>query len=116
MKTEEPQEKKTALQDGGHVYVSCSNCDACLMDIWITRPNETEVWNVIAECPFCGDKSYMVEIHGGFHPGGYGQIKEDDPEDDVASTNIGDVVTKGDTFHFKMMKASENAKPIKHRA
>ena len=57
------------LEDGGHVILKCSNCDAPLINLWITTPNlETEM-PVQADCPHCGDHSFKQTINGGFHIG-----------------------------------------------
>lgn len=103
------------LKDGGHVYLTCSNCNAGLLDVWRTRPHEPEVWKLRCSCPFCGDKSFITEIQGGFHVGGYGVIKEDDETDDVPSTKIDHTDIHGDTFIFNVIKATANAKPVYRR-
>ena len=103
------------LKDGGHVYPSCSNCNAILMDIWRTRPHEPEVWKVRANCPFCGDKSFATEVQGGFHFGGFGLIKQDDEDDDIPSTTVESWDIQGDTFVFNIRKANEHAKPVYKR-
>jgi len=118
--TEAKAKDKVGLEDGGHVYISCSNCDATLMDIWRTMPNainpQTQkpfFWEIIANCPFCGDKSYKVPVEGIFHSGGYGKIKEDDPEQDIPSTVVEDFNSEGNVITFNIKKASEDAKPIR---
>jgi len=100
------------LQDGNHIYPACSNCNAILMDIWRTRPHETETWKIRATCPFCGDSSFVIEVQGGFHIGGYGEIKEDDAEDDIPSTVVEEFQCDGDTFNFTIKKANPDAKPL----
>lgn len=107
-----PERVSAGLKDGGHVYLKCSSCLAVLMDIWVTRPHEKEIWKVRASCPFCGDKSFVEEIKGGFHQGGYGKVKEDDAESDFPSTAVTDISVVGDTFFFTVKKANENAKPL----
>jgi hypothetical protein len=101
------------LVDGGHVYLSCRTCNAILVDLHITRPSEPEVWKVKATCPFCGDCSYEREVQGGFHSGGYGKPKEDNPDDDIPSTVIDDFQEDGETVVFIVKKANEDAKPVK---
>lgn len=112
--------EKLGLKDGGHVYIPCSNCDAILMDVWRTMPDainphtgKTFFWQLSANCPFCGDKSYLIPVEGIFHPGGYGRMKEDNPEDDIPSTIIDNFTTDGDKVTFEIKKANENAKPFK---
>lgn len=110
------------LQDGGHIYPACSNCRAILMDIFRTRPHETEVWKIQATCPFCPERngkperSFVVECHGGFHRGGYGEIKTDDPDEDVPSTIIDRYEYENETFVFITKKASPDAKPVYSRS
>ncbi len=102
------------LSDGGHVHPSCSNCDALLMDIWVTRPNDPFRWKVRCNCPFCGDDSFTVEVRGGFHYGGYGVTKDDDADADVPSTIVETFDIDGETYVFKIKKAP-NGKPIRKR-
>lgn len=110
------QAEPEGLKDGGHVYVSCSNCDAGLLDVWRTRPHEKEVWHVRASCPFCGGRSYAVEIKGGFHVGGYGTPKPGDGDETIPSTiYTGQVSVEDNVFLFKTIKANENAVPVKVR-
>lgn len=52
------------ITDATSVYLSCSNCEAKLVEIVVTHKFEKELWKVRAECPFCGDKSYVVGIAG----------------------------------------------------
>lgn len=110
---EVPEVVPEGLQDGGHVYVACSNCRAGLMDIWRTRPYEQETWIVQANCPFCHDVSFQVKVQGGFHYGGYGVPKEDDEDDVIASTIVEHFETVGNIFQFTIKKASDDARPIR---
>lgn len=101
------------LRQGGHVIVSCSSCRAGLMDIWRTRPHEPHTWKVQANCPFCGDKSFVVEVQGGFHNGGMALAKEDEPDEDKAVSTVVDTFEiQDDKLVFKIRKASPDAKPI----
>lgn len=69
-KTEaEAPEQLQGLKDGGHTIIECSACGAPLVDIWVTRPDEDYDWSLEANCPHCGDHSFVVEVHGGFHQG-----------------------------------------------
>lgn len=105
------------LADGGHSYLSCSDCNAWLVDVWVTRPNEEMVWKLQAECPFCGDRSFVTELKGGFHYGGAYTPNPEDPDDQFLSTRIetADLVTQNnDTIVlFKVIKAEPDAKPIR---
>jgi hypothetical protein len=104
--------RQSGITDGGHVYLKCSNCRAILMDIFRTRPQEPEVWKLQASCPFCGDKSFVTEIQGGFHPGGYGKIKPDDPLSDIPSTIVDVFDCQNDIYTFTILKANADAKPL----
>jgi hypothetical protein len=82
------------LQDGGHVIIRCSGCNKPLVDIWRTRPNQIDPrtnkpfeWKFIAECCYCGDKSYLTTVLGGFHIGGYG-INSADANEAYEKTSI----------------------------
>lgn len=110
-----PDKGPEGLSDGGHVYPACSNCDAILMDIFRTRPHEPETWKIKANCPFCGDASFITEIRGGFHCGGYGILKKDDDSDDIPITTADFDRIDGDTFLFTVRKAKENVKPVTRR-
>lgn len=105
------------LRDDGHVLLSCSNCRAALMDVWRTRPHEPQTWKVRATCPFCGDKSFVREVRGGFHNGGIALSRDDEPDEDKAvSTVVESFDIQGDTFLFTVKKAHPNAKPLYPRA
>lgn len=90
------------------------------MDIWRTMPNAVNPhtgkvfrWKIVASCPFCGDKSFPVEIEGNFHAGGYGKVKRDNEDDDVPSTIHEFEDFKDDTYYFRCLKASPDAKPYR---
>jgi hypothetical protein len=108
-----PEVIPEGLQNGGHLYPKCSNCAALLMDIFVTRPHEPEVWKVRAECPFCGDCSFTIEVKGGFHMGGYGTPREEDSDDDIPSTVVEDFTVQGDTFVFIVKKAGPDARAVR---
>lgn len=99
------------LVDGGHVILSCSNCNALLMDVFRTRPHEPEVWRLRCSCPFCGDASFVAEVRGGFHYGGYGRIKKDDDSDDFPVTVVDPPEIDGETYFFTAKKASPDVRP-----
>lgn len=112
----------SGLRDAGHVYLTCSNCHAVLVDLWRTRPHEPETWKVRATCPFCPPRkngqpemSFVQEVQGGFHQGGYGRLKEGDEDVDVQSTVIDRFEVEGDNFVFHTKKATKDAKPLYRR-
>jgi len=57
------------LKDGGHHHIRCSNCNAPLVDVWITRPDEDVVWSLQFNCVHCEDHSFIQTVKGGFHIG-----------------------------------------------
>jgi hypothetical protein len=99
------------VEDGGHVVLRCSNCGAGLLDVFVTSPREGGlVWKMRANCPFCEEAglscggSYVTEVLGGFHVGGYARVKEDDASDDRPSTNHVGEELDGDTWVFSVEK------------
>jgi hypothetical protein len=107
-----PDRAPEGLKDGGHVYLACSNCRARAVDVFVTRPHEPEVWKLQANCDFCGDKTFLVEVKGGFHYGGVALSKDEEPDEDRAvSTIVESVDIQEDRFFFKTKKAHPNAKP-----
>ena len=96
------------LQDGGHVILRCSACNAQLLDVWIQMPQTGQKWRGRALCPYCGDKSYIQEWSGGFAPGGIAIPNPDDPENDWEKTRLVDFSDEKDAegndvivFHVK---------------
>lgn len=98
------------MKDGGHVYVCCSACGAGLVDCWRNRPNEPERWVVQANCPFCGDHSFQVEIVGGFAHVGICNVVNDDEYSQ--STKIDDLTVKGNSIVYQVEKAEPASKPV----
>lgn len=93
----EIKDSSPTLEDGGTTTLRCSNCDKSLMHIWHTNPNETLggnplVWLVQASCCYCGDRSYITTVKGGFHPKGDDKPHANGNSDDVEPiTNIVDI-------------------------
>lgn len=84
-------------------YLYCSNCNKVLMEIWVMRPDEKNPatgeplkTQVSADCPFCGDHSFIKDIIGGFAPGGYSLPKEDDENDEIPVTRVIDMKPNSD--------------------
>lgn len=108
-----PDDELEGLSDGGHNLIKCSNCEAILMDVWVTRPHEPHTYKLRATCPWCNDKSFVVKVKGGFHQGGYGTQVGDDVEETVESTSVERYeLDDSGVFNFFIMKASANAKPV----
>jgi len=82
-----------------------------LLDVWLTRPNEPETWQIRANCPFCGDGTFVETIRGGFCAGPYGTNKLDDDTDDVPSTVVLDIQERNNVYYYLLAKASPDAKP-----
>lgn len=59
----------TELKNGAHVILDCAKCNKKLCDIWITQPNLDVNSKVLAQCDYCGDRSFEKEIRGKFHIG-----------------------------------------------
>lgn len=112
--TSKSEEEIEGLSDGGHTLLKCSNCEAILMDVWVTRPHESEEYRLRASCPFCGDKSFITKVKGGFHYGGFGKVKPDDPDQDIPSTIIEkfEQSPNSNLFEFTILKANKDAKPV----
>lgn len=108
-----PNRGVEGLVDGGHLYVHCSSCRAALLDVFRTRPHEPHRWKLKANCPFCGDVSFIVEVVGGFHIGGIALSPDDEPDEDRAvSTIVESSDINDDTFIFVVQKASSDARPV----
>ena len=57
------------MLDGGKHLLKCSACDKDLVEIWITKKELDVKFRLRAECAYCGDHSFSVEVAGGFHLG-----------------------------------------------
>lgn len=100
-------EKQSDIIDAGKIILRCANCNKPLMELWIVRPKENIKTKVRATCPYCGDKSYIKEIHGGFARGVIGK-QTDDEFADLIVTNIADVEkTNDDVYLFKIIKEKQ---------
>lgn len=112
LKEEEVRHEAMGLADGGHVLLSCSDCRAILMDIWVTMPDAPNEWRLRANCPFCHDSSFVTRVRGNFHYGGYGATKGDDASEDVPSTIVDSMEMNDGVFVFNIKKANDHAKAI----
>lgn len=71
------------LVDHGHVYIKCSNCLAPLVDVWLIDKELDIRWKLKAECPHCGDYSFVYDIQGRYYLGpGYENMDKNDVEGD----------------------------------
>jgi DNA-directed RNA polymerase subunit RPC12/RpoP len=90
------------LEDGGHIFLTCSNCKSKLVDIWVTSPQIKAKFKYQANCPFCGDKSYIKEVEGGIcYAGIYKQIDEDNDK----PITLVESIEWGNINQFKVVKA-----------
>jgi hypothetical protein len=111
------------VTNGPHLYPSCTNCRAILADVWLTNPDDPEVWNVKAEnCPFCDENprtrglggSDPVTFRGGFYLGGYERTKEEDPEDGHPSTVVESSEPDGDLVRLRIARGAPGSRPYYH--
>jgi hypothetical protein len=99
---EQVEKESIYVLDGGDVFVKCSNCDAPLAECWITRPEMKIKSRIVADCPHCGDKSFITEVAGKFHLGQteftaiVDQKLEMEYEDEVLVQHIHLLTEKGD--------------------
>ena len=74
-------------EDIQHLIVKCSNCQAPLAEIAITRPQVDSSYKLLFNCDHCGDKAFPVMVKGEFHLGAtdytcsasYDEIPNPDP-------------------------------------
>lgn len=92
------------IKDDGNVIISCSNCNKPLVDLFITDAEADLIWNCVAECCYCGDKSFIKEVKGIFRPGGCVTIDEKNPDHFKLNTLLVDIVTNEDKVIFKTQK------------
>jgi hypothetical protein len=102
-----------SLTDGPKIYLTCANCRARLLEIWVVSPQEDSSFKVRATCPFCNDKSYIQEIKGGFRHSGAARPCEDDEAADFLATIVDKIDVVNDISIFNMRKAQPDARPIK---
>lgn len=72
--------------------LECSNCWCPLVEIKITNHDVDTKWKLIAECPYCGDKSFAFDVKGLY---GISYTKY---------ATMVDQNTDGETTVFKMVK------------
>ena len=98
------------LKDDGHVMLRCSNCNAALVDCWVTRKVDAIEWKIRAKCDHCGDYSFATKIKGNFHIGPGVEPNPENPNDEedkiVYSTVVGDI-TEDDMITILTKKEKE---------
>lgn len=98
-----------------HIHLTCANCDAGLVDIVLTEYDPSLAVKVRANCPFCGDSSFIKEVPGPYGRDGFAAHKpgqEDDPDAYVESTIIADEQVEGGITQITVVKARPDARPI----
>ena len=63
------QIREGSMLDGGKHALNCSACNKQLVEIWITKKELDVRFRMRAQCPYCDDYSFSVEVDGGFHLG-----------------------------------------------
>lgn len=119
---EERQRNLLGYKDGGHNILTCSACNAALMDVWVTGPNVKLAWKVRATCPYCPPKdggtptmSFVTEVRGAICPGGIaakeGRVffpTKDSDEVGRPHTRVGDVKYDNGVSIFRIDKEPGN--------
>jgi hypothetical protein len=96
------------IKDDGNVIIYCSNCNKPLIDLLITNSDADFIWKCIAECCYCGDKSFIKEVKGIFRPGGCVTVNEKNPDHFTQDTLLLDIITEEDRVIFKTEKGNKN--------
>lgn len=65
------QKPRTELHDGAETLLKCSGCDKPLVFVWANQPNLDVDFKVRADCCYCEDHSFPIEVHGGFAVRGF---------------------------------------------
>jgi len=69
------------LNERGRVPIRCSNCDAPLCEVLMIGNSQQPEWKIKAECPHCGDMSFIHKVCGRFQLGaGAFDVNEEDSE------------------------------------
>ncbi len=87
----------SGMKEGKHHFFKCSACDAPLADLMVNYDIDTE-WNIVVECPHCGDKSYEQTVKGNFLVGG--------SEDSSKYTAISEYDMSSDPMVIKTVKVA----------
>lgn len=100
-------EKETellGLKDLGGEYLKCSSCNKKLVYIWRVTDQDVE-FSYIANCPYCGDKSFPKKIHGGIQFSGYYEGDHETIETKFTDVEGFDFDNKGNVvFRVKKVK------------
>lgn len=69
IKRSKPRENFTGIKNEESIYLKCSNCLAPLAEILIVDKDFDMKWKFKADCPHCGDHSFIEEVKGRFYIG-----------------------------------------------
>lgn len=116
--SEDRSERPSGPVNGPHHLLKCSNCRAVVADVWVVGPDVPQTNYFVANCPWCGDRTFAEEVVGSFVLGGYGTLKEDDPfGQDVPSTILEDADVNDDgVWELVIKKANQHATPVYARS
>lgn len=89
------------INDHGNIIIYCSNCNKPLVDLFITDAKADLNWKCVAECCYCGDKSFIKEVKGVFRPGGCVTIDENNPDHFTQDTLLQDIIQEDEKIIFK---------------
>lgn len=90
-----------------HLF-SCSNCRKPLCEILLINPNIDLELNYRARCPYCGDKSFPINVRGKIMFGGLGveDIYSETCDDKKVLTIVEEFIeVNNDTVEFVVKKA-----------
>jgi DNA-directed RNA polymerase subunit RPC12/RpoP len=75
---QEEDYKPAGLVEHSHTILKCSACGAELLDVMVTEPQFDVTFRYKADCPYCGDHSFLTPpIKGGVYIGTRGDTVYD---------------------------------------
>lgn len=95
------------IEDHGNLIISCSNCNKPLVDLFITNTEADIQWQCVAECCYCGDKSFIKDVKGIFRPGGCITVDKENPDHFIQDTLLTDIVTENNKIIFKTARGKK---------
>lgn len=92
------------LKDCGHTILKCSACAKPLVDIWLIKPDATkEPWRIRALCCYCGDKSFIHEVHGMYNYAGIHKPHPTEEDEVIPVTDLINIRTdKNDVIEIEV--------------
>lgn len=64
------QQRGKRMENNNDTTITCSNCDAPLVQVWIRDENFKQETKIRVRCAHCGDRSFAVDVSGKFYLGG----------------------------------------------